>query len=149
MHRKPLLIALAGETDLRLLAHEAPGHMPREVRHLTAADFPDVDKEFDSPPGRGHGAGGAGRHGFETSTEQAIERARFADHAATALADAWAGGGYRGIILVAGPKMLGELRKQVPDALSAHLVREVAKDLVNIELSELGSHLDAIESGET
>ncbi|QLQ19599.1 MAG: host attachment protein [Exiguobacterium profundum] len=84
--------------------------MPREVRHLTAADYPDIDKEFDAPPGRGHGAGGAGRHGYETTTEQAVERARFADHAAEALADAWAGGGYRGIVLAAGPKMLGAAR---------------------------------------
>lgn len=141
MHRKPLLIALAGETDLRLLSQEAPGHMPRDVRHLTAADYPDVDKEFDAPPGRGHGAGGAGRHGFETANEQAVERARFADHAAEALADAWAGGGYRGIILAAGPKMLGALRQRLDEATAIHVLRQMPKDLVGVPLADLDSHL--------
>lgn len=148
MSRKPLLVALAGEADLRLLAQDHPDRMPREVRLLTAADFPDVAKDFDAPPGRSQaGPGGAGRHGFGTASVQEIERSRFAAHVVRALVETWDGGGYRGILLAAGPKMLGELRRLMPEALAAHVAQQLPRDLVKLPLADLQDHLVALPPG--
>jgi protein required for attachment to host cells len=56
------------------------------------------------------------------------------------LAAEWAKGGYDRIVLVAGPKMLGEIRQDLPRALHAHIAAELHKDLVKIPLHDLPGH---------
>lgn len=68
------------------------------------------------------------------------ERIAMAKHAAKALTAEWARGSYDRIVLAAGPKMLGEIRHDLPKALQSHVAAEIHKDLVKIPLHEMMSH---------
>lgn len=74
------------------------------------------------------------------SPKEGAERVHLGKHAAKMLAAEWAKGGYDRIVLVAGPKMLGEIRQDLPKALHAHIAAELHKDLVKIPLHDLPGH---------
>jgi protein required for attachment to host cells len=75
-----------------------------------------------------------------SSPKEGAERAHLAKHAAKVLAAEWAKGSYDRIVLAAGPKMLGEIRHDLPKALNAHIAAELHKDLVKIPLHDLPAH---------
>ena len=146
MKMRPVLVAIAGDRDLRLLRAHAIGEAPSAVAEFGAEDFGDVAVEFRGR-GRGQSGGGGGAHGYEAHHSEAeMERARFARHAAKAIVGALeqSSGGQSGgtpLLLVAGPKMLGELR----DALAGLRIApalELGKDLVKLSPHELAAHLD-------
>lgn len=74
------------------------------------------------------------------SPKEGAERIAVAKLAAKALAAEWAHGTYDRIVLSAGPKVLGEIRHDLPKALHDHIVAELHKDLVKIPLHDLPSH---------
>ncbi len=45
------------------------------------------------------------------------------------------------LVLVSPPKMLGELRRQLPDTIKDKIYREVDKELANIPVDQLPKHL--------
>ncbi len=53
------------------------------------------------------------------------------------------------LILVAAPKMLGELRQLLPDTVRKRITDEIAKDLTNIPAPELPKHLQEVLRIET
>ena len=67
-------------------------------------------------------------------------REHLAKHAAKMLAAEWAKGSYDRIVLAAGPKMLGEIRHDLPKGLHDHIAAELHKDLVKTSLHDLPSH---------
>jgi protein required for attachment to host cells len=78
------------------------------------------------------------------SPREGIERAHLAKHVAQTLADEWAKGSYDRIVLAAGPKMLGEVRHDLPKSLHDHIAAELPKDLVKVPLHDLPSHFAAV-----
>jgi protein required for attachment to host cells len=74
------------------------------------------------------------------SPKEGAMREHLAKHAAKMLAVEWAKGGYDRIVLAAGPKMLGEIRQDLPKSLHAHIVAELHKDLVKVALHDLPGH---------
>ena len=143
MHAKRTLIVLAADEDLRLVSHSGVGRGISEIRHLHAADFPDVDVEFTSPVGRSWGGGGTGKFGHETASksEDVQERARFAAHVIAAIETEWRAGDYDQMILSAGPKMLGVLRDLMPKPLALRVAADLPKNLIKISLQDLPDHL--------
>ena len=129
MKQPSSLYLLAGERDYRLLRGQ--GTTLIEIVHQTAADFPDVE---DQPSGSGLEVDAHGR------TER-IERDRFARHVVRAVAEEWEKGGFDRIVVAAGPKMLGVLRKALPKSLLTHVAAELNKDLVKIAVHDLPPHL--------
>ena len=67
-------------------------------------------------------------------------------HAATAVSDEWARGIYDRIVLVAGPKTLGEVRLALPAALHSHIAAELHKDLVKFSLHDLPGHFGSVST---
>lgn len=67
-------------------------------------------------------------------------------HAATAVSDEWARGIYDRIVIVAGPKTLGEVRHALPAALHSHIAAELHKDLVNFSLHDLTAHFATVSA---
>jgi protein required for attachment to host cells len=66
-----------------------------------------------------------------------LEEDRFAA-ATAALLERWAlGGQFESLVVVAPPRTLGELRKHYHKEVEKRLVGEVAKDLVNVPVSEI------------
>ena len=139
------LIALVSEKELRLLTAPGTGKGVQQLRHVSADDFPDTDVAFSDRPGRGQAAPGMARHGFvEGDSEQRRERERFADHVAGILSEVWDKGTHDRILLAAGPRMLGQLRQVLPEAVAAALMADLDKDLVKIPTPELPRHLQDV-----
>jgi protein required for attachment to host cells len=78
------------------------------------------------------------------SPKEGAMREHLAKHAAKMLAAEWAKGSYDRIVLSAGPKMLGEIRHDLPVPLRDHIVAELHKDLVKIPLHALPSHFAGV-----
>lgn len=134
------LFLLASAEEYRLL--KGQGAALEEVAHRKADSFADGDYEF----GHSKSKNRAGKVSFDVSSERTeiqIERPRLANHAAEALAAEWDKGGYDQIVMSAGPKLLGDLRKAIPKALEPHVSAELHKDLVKLTLHELPEHLKA------
>ena len=76
------------------------------------------------------------------SPKEGAMREHLAKHAAKMLAAEWDKGVYDRIVLVAGPKMLGEIRQELPKALHDHIATELHKDLVKLSLHDLEGHFE-------
>jgi protein required for attachment to host cells len=138
---KPIsyLYLIAGDQDFRLVHTHGTGLA--EISNRNADAFPNVEHNARGGQSLSH-AGGPG-HGFEVaghSTKDEIERGRFAKHIAAALVAEWAKGSYDRIVITAGPKMLGEIRHELPKSLHDHIAAEMHKDLVKVPLHDLPSH---------
>ena len=120
---KPIitLYLLVNDEDYRLLHTHDDGlaEIPHTRAELTAAGVAHV---------QGH------------SPKEGATRVHLAKHAAKMLAAQWGKGSYDRIVLAAGPKMLGEIRHDLPKALHAHIAAELHKDLVKVPLHDLPSH---------
>jgi protein required for attachment to host cells len=120
---KPIvtLYLLLNDENYRLVHthEEGLGEITHTKAELTAAGIAHV---------QGHGP------------KEGAERVHLGKHAAKMLAAEWAKGGYDRIVLAAGPKMLGEIRQDLPKALHAHVAAELHKDLVGIPLHDLPGH---------
>lgn len=148
MKSQQTLIIVAAEQDMRLFRQVGADEALTEVLHLKAADIDDVAVEFTGERGREQG-GRAGGHGVSYSINDAhpqaeLERGRFATHAAEVAAKEWDIGGYDRAVLVAGPKMLGAMRKDMPEALRAAIAQELGKDLVNFSPKDIAEHLRGV-----
>ncbi|MDX1400945.1 MAG: host attachment protein [Kiloniellales bacterium] len=85
---------------------------------------------FSSRPGRVFDSHGAGRHGMEPSTSAEDQgRENFVRTIASWLEKPGENGDFDSLILVAAPKTLGELRKQLSTALRIKVEYELDKDL--------------------
>lgn len=133
-----ILYLLASSEEFRLL--KGQGAVLEEVAHRKADSFADGDYEFAHPKSKNR----AGKVSFDVGSPQSeveVERPRVAHHACEALATEWARGGYDRIVISAGPKLLGDLRKALPHALEPHVKAELHKDLVKLSVHELPDHL--------
>jgi protein required for attachment to host cells len=131
------LYLLAAEHSFRLLRTHEDGLVA--LGGKSAEDFPDVDYRF---PAERQGRGVAVHTEPEAHSKSVeVQRNRLAHHAMAALEAQWAKGGFDRIVLVAGPKMLGDLRDSMPRSLEGHVAGELHKDLMKTPLHELPEHL--------
>jgi protein required for attachment to host cells len=133
------LYLIASEHDFRLVHNHDDSLV--QLGGKSSEDFPDVAYRFPSERTRSHtGHMGASFdvNGPAKKVEQ--ERSRLAHHAAAALEVEWAKGVYDRIVLVAGPKMLGDLRHFMSKPMATHVAAELHKDLMKTPLHELPSH---------
>jgi protein required for attachment to host cells len=103
------------------------------------------DRELESDrPGRAFSSSTGQRHGIdgERSTQRR-EQESFAKRVAEEVARAHEAGSFDGVVLAAGPRMLGMIRGALPDSVRSVVTAEVAKDLVRFEGQELIDHLPA------
>ena len=135
------LFLLAADRDFRLLLGRKSDLA--ELAHRKADDFADVHNPFGSEPGRSHSAQ-VSFGNQERGVAEAEDRRRLARHAIAALEAEWARGRAQRVVLVAGPKMLGDLRDALPKALAEHVVAELHKDLVKVPVHELAAHFDEV-----
>lgn len=139
------MIALANEQRLRLLMNEGRGQGLVELADRGREEFPEVETEYADRPGRGMGAGGVGRHGFQPhESEREQIRDRFAARLAEEIAAAFDKEGADKLVIAAAPRMLGELREELPETLRAQITAELDKDLLKVPLAELDSHFEGI-----
>jgi len=107
-----------------------------------ASDRP--GRSFDSA-GRGQSgdASAHGRHAMEPSSDpQRHAEYEFARDLSDHLEKAANRHRFDHLVLVAAPKILGDLRNLLPKTVHGKIVAEVSKDLTKIPTRDLGRHLD-------
>lgn len=136
------MIVLANEQRFRLLMNEGVGKGLTEIADRGREEFPEVETGYADRPGRDAGSGGAGIHGFEPrETEREQTRDRFAARLVEEIAAAFDGEGADQLVIAAAPRMLGELRADLSEALRTKVSAELDKDLLKIPVTELEAHL--------
>lgn len=99
----------------------------------------------DERPGRVHERHGTGRHGMEpTSDPRELAQREFAQDLAAELSRADDDGALDHLVLVAPPKMLGDLRSSLDGRLRDKVIGELDKDLAKLKIHELPGHLSDI-----
>jgi protein required for attachment to host cells len=140
MKQPRTMILLASEREARVLMNEGHGTGLKQIAHITPGFDPD-ELDWADQAGRTFDSMGRGRHGKEPhTTVRELVRNRFARELADWLAEAARADRFDRLILTAAPPMLGALRGLLDAAVTDRLDADLAKDLVNIPLGDLGSH---------
>jgi protein required for attachment to host cells len=93
-------------------------------------------------PGRTHVSPGQGRHGMTPPADwHEFEKERFAKEMAAMVNTAALENKFDGVVLVAPPRVLGDLRKALNTQAAAKVTGEIGKDLTQISVHDLGPHL--------
>ena len=124
MRTEEILYLIVNDNAARLVRAAGSLTEMREVGHVDRKTFADSH-----------------RHTGSSSSDH-DERARhaFAKHVAAFAAAGWRAEGQPRVVMAAGAKVLGELRKALPKDLAAAVVNEQHKDLVGVPLHDLPSH---------
>ncbi|MCV2868379.1 host attachment protein [Defluviimonas sp. WL0002] len=140
------MIVIADDALARFVLNEGLGKGLSESAVVSAHQFAEDQVGYGDRPGRSSaGPGGTAKHGFAPHQSADEEgRARFARRVAEALEQEWQGLNPDRLILVAAPKMLGSLRKEIGTVRRASLSAELPKDLVKVPLIELEAHLGVV-----
>ena len=136
----------ADGTKARLARREpaAEGGALVPVREFDGTNQPGRDLTSDRP-GRTFDRAGQGRHAMQPPTDpKRHEKRRFAHELAGFLDAAAKRGDFDRLILVAPPQALGDLRGELPKAVTELLAGELAKDLTNVSIHDLPGHLAGI-----
>lgn len=131
------LYCIADERGFRLL--RGNGGKLEPIHAAGADDFADWSHAV-TDPGRNRAGGISFGNGGGDAAE--IERPRLAKHIVAALEAEWQNGGAGRIVLAAGPKMLGALRKAMPKGLAQEITEEFDKDLSDVPDHALADHLN-------
>lgn len=127
-----------------------PGAPPRALETLENSFTARHDRDLgaDAPgsvvmrAGRGEGGGGARRtslHARRSHKQHAVEQ--FARQLAERITVAAREGNGRGLVLVAAPRFLAEVRSRLPKSAQQHIVREVPRDLAGLPSMALQQRL--------
>ncbi len=136
-------ILVAGGAQARILENEGPG---RGVRPVPNASWEqDVQKSQDimaDRPGRSFDRKGDQRHGMEPSSDpKRLQESAFLGSVCSYLDEADRAGRFDRLILVAEPRALGMLRKELGRGPKEKLHGELDKDFTRVQLTELPDRL--------
>jgi protein required for attachment to host cells len=143
MTRETWVVVADGAGARLLRAHRPTRRLEllREERHPEGRAKPS-DLVSDRP-GRSLDSSHAGqRHAMEPDTDpRRVELHRFVQHLARELEAASSAAAFDSLVLVAAPRVLGELRSVLPPSVAGRVEQEVAKDLAGFDLKDLEKHL--------
>jgi protein required for attachment to host cells len=93
-------------------------------------------------PGKARGAGGAGGHAYEESTDpKEYEASEFAKEIARHLEESLNAGKYGQLLIVAAPSFLGDLRSQISERVKKLICFELDKNLATHTAEDIRKHL--------
>lgn len=140
--RKTSWIVVADGSHARILTNRGPG---TGLTLMTEHDSPEARAHTaelgTDRPGRSQDSSGlGGRHAMEPRIDwQRQEKERFVARLAAQLTEAR--DQFDALILVAPPRVMGELRRELDGHLKDKIAAELQKDLTWVALPELGAHL--------
>lgn len=138
---KPIVtwVVLANSRTARVFENRGPG----KGLHVVADKVWEASpaKPYSSEAGVGHSIAGPGRSAVDQGDPQEQADIRFAKDIMKALELAQRQKSFDRLILVAGPHMLGLLRKALSDSLRAMVVAELANDLTAVSDADLVQHI--------
>jgi protein required for attachment to host cells len=141
-------IVIADGQKARIMRRSAAGArtlesvLPFDLRNDALLDRPFTD----APAGKASvSALGDRRHAMDAHEppRRALKRA-FAERTAHYLSDAVAQGACKGLILIAAPATLGDLRRSLSPAAQKVILQSLDKDLVDADEEEIVAHLDQL-----
>src|SRR5690606_28340565 len=109
-----------------------------EVFREEVQDNPPTREQGTSRPGRMRDSVGPHNSAMEMTDWHQLAEDRFAKDLAEILYRQAHAGRFKELVLVAAPSILGELRKELHKEASDRLVAEVAKDLTNHPVDQIG-----------
>ena len=98
---------------------------------------PDTHEQGTDQPGRKHGTDGVSRSAIEQTDWHQQQEERFAADLAELLYKLGHEGNYEELVVVAPPKMLGDLRKKFHPEVAGTIIAEVPKDLTGYSVPEI------------
>ena len=143
MKRITTWFLIADGTRARIAYNDGPGRGIRPVfdeefqgRNLASRDI------VSDKPGRTFDSGGKGRHAMEPPNDpRELEKRNFARGLARRLDEAAHRGDFDRLVLVATPKVLGNLRALLSAKTLTKVTQEIHKDLTQIPLRQVEDHL--------
>jgi len=118
------------------------------LRRLAVWEHPDPPshEQGNDAPGRAQSSVGEIHSAVEETDWHELEKERFAKSIADSINKAALSNAFDQILIVAPPKILGDLRREFAKATEAKIIAEIAKDLTNHTLPEIGRLLTALDS---
>lgn len=112
-------------------------HPKLEVEEAVAQVNPPAREQSTDRPGRSHSSAGSARSAMEETDFHQQAEDRFAAEAADMLNRQALAGDFESLIIIAPPKMLGEMRPHYHKELEERLVGEIGKTLTGHPVAEI------------
>jgi protein required for attachment to host cells len=140
------LVLVSDGRRARLLRNQGTPVKPElVVEHAIDHVNPPTREQGTDKPGRRSGAtvqgGGVFRGAIEQTDYHQLEEERFAAELAEMLYQSRHAGNYRELVVVAPPKMLGDLRWKFHPEVAGAVVAELPRDLTQYSVPEIGRML--------
>lgn len=141
-------IVIADGWHARVLREPVPGGaleqaLPEDLVNTAARGF--SRERGDDRPGRAFDPGAGSPHAMEPREDpHQREERRFAEQVAKVINAAAERKSFERLVIVAPPRMLGDLRPALGSAAKARVVGEVAKELLRLPEAALAEHLRKI-----
>lgn len=136
-------ILVAHQAGARLYENRGAGTGLRLLKKIDHPEGKAKDQDINADrPGRAFDSQGDGRHAMGKSESPAEHaQAEFARGLARVLDQGRTGNAFSGLVLVAGPRLLGLIRDSLDKHTASLLTSELPKDLVNATDAEVAAHL--------
>jgi protein required for attachment to host cells len=126
-----------GRRALFLENHGDPDVLDLRVIEARVEDNPATRDQGTDAPGRAFASRGGPRSSLETTDWHELEKEHFADRIAETINKAAETGEMKEVVLIAPPRVLGELRKHLSVKAQAKVKGEINKDLTRHPISEV------------
>ena len=115
------------------------------LRRLAVEEHPNppTHEQGTDAPGRAFASVGSGRSAVEETDWHELEKERFAASIAHRINSAAHAGAFKHLVVVAPPRILGDLRQEFSKEAQARIAAEVDKDLTNHPIIEIERLLTA------
>jgi protein required for attachment to host cells len=139
----PVVICIADHTRARIYAQSARGASLRLVEEIARpqAGWKNTDLVSDRPGVKRQGYSAAAFGGAAHETPKEHEQRKLAHDVAAALEKARMRGDLEELVLVAGPKTLGSIKRQLTSATSKKLAATIESDIAQLDEHDLARHL--------
>ena len=140
---------LIGDGKKALMLHnEGDAHL-LNLRRLSVQtqESPATREQGTDRPGRSFSSVGQRRSAYEASDWHEVEEARFAAEVAASINAAATNKSFKHLIVIAPPKTLGELRRELSPEAQKKITAEINKDLTKHSIPEIEKLLAGYSSG--
>jgi len=137
VHNGAWVLVGDGGRALFLENHGDPDLLDLRVIEARMEDNPPTRDQGTAAPGRAFASRGGPRSSVETTDWHELEKEHFADRIAATINKAAESGEMKEIILIAPPRVLGELRKQLSAKARTKVKGEIDKDLTHHPIPEI------------
>lgn len=144
MKHDRIWIVVADGSRAQIFLNSGPGTgLVPAMQHALVADNRPSGSISSDRPGRTFDSAGSGRHAMEPSTDpHRHAQISFAHDVAELLEKEGKAKAFEQILIIAAPRMLGDLRSALGEETKKLVIGELDKDLTKLSINDLSSHLE-------